>query len=237
MRTSGRLENNPASPKTATRHSAVTAMWVGVFRAITFLALGGPLSSGITFDGATHTLDKPLVPLSTSNLTAVVPKTVHSSTLRLLFAVGLEGVGHHYFFQAVDDVFTRHNNLVRLNKCDLAEPYYLTSSMSQSVSHYEEQMDQARRQMRALKGLILPDGSVATMQGANLMSDHVHCEDIGGMLSYPHNPGPDKVLQYVDLRMLAEAAEAEYVDLRVVYLQRSAKDLIISNTAHRHFQG
>ncbi|CAM9808577.1 unnamed protein product, partial [Ectocarpus fasciculatus] len=37
-------------------------------------------------------------------------------------------------------------------------------------------------------------------------------------------------------RELAEIAEAENVDLRVVYLRRSAEDLIIANTVHRRFQ-
>ncbi|CAN0408704.1 unnamed protein product [Laminaria digitata] len=56
------------------------------------------------------------------------------------------------------------------------------------------------------------------------------------LTSYPSGLGPDKALRYLDLRMLAEVAEEEGVDLRVLYLRRSAKDLLIANTIHRKFQ-
>ncbi|CAN0311826.1 unnamed protein product [Scytosiphon promiscuus] len=43
-------------------------------------------------------------------------------------------------------------------------------------------------------------------------------------------------MQYVDPRLMAEAAEAEGVDFRVLYLKRSAKELLLADTVHRHFQ-
>ena len=53
--------------------------------------------------------------------------------------------------------------------------------------------------------------------------------------SYPMGTGPNKALKYFDLRMLAEVAEAEGVDLRVLYLRRPVKQLVIANTVHRRF--
>lgn len=41
---------------------------------------------------------------------------------------------------------------------------------------------------------------------------------------------------YFDLRLMAEVAEAEGVDFRVVYLRRPVKDVILANTVHRRFQ-
>ncbi|CAN0314861.1 unnamed protein product, partial [Scytosiphon promiscuus] len=54
-------------------------------------------------------------------------------------------------------------------------------------------------------------------------------------ISYPYLGGSNKVFQYTDLRMLAEAAENEGVDLRILYLKRSANELVIANTIHRDF--
>lgn len=56
-----------------------------------------------------------------------------------------------------------------------------------------------------------------------------------GMMSYPNYAGADKALQYVDLRLMAAAAEEEGVDLRFIYLTRSARDLIVSSTAHHDY--
>ena len=58
----------------------------------------------------------------------------------------------------------------------------------------------------------------------------------GSKYSYPRGRGPNKALRYFDLRMLAEVAEAEGVDLRVLYLRRPVKDILIANTVHRDFQ-
>jgi len=51
----------------------------------------------------------------------------------------------------------------------------------------------------------------------------------------PKPPSP-KVFKYMDLRLLAEVAEAAGVDFRVLYLRRKARDIILANTVHRHFQ-
>lgn len=55
------------------------------------------------------------------------------------------------------------------------------------------------------------------------------------MASFPAGHGPNKVITYPDVRLLAEVAEEEGIDLRVVYLQRSARDMLISDTVHRSF--
>ncbi|CAN0506020.1 unnamed protein product, partial [Scytosiphon promiscuus] len=49
------------------------------------------------------------------------------------------------------------------------------------------------------------------------------------MMSFPNFGGDDKPLQYVDVRTLAEEAERVGIDLRLVYLGRSAKDILTSD--------
>lgn len=59
---------------------------------------------------------------------------------------------------------------------------------------------------------------------------------IRGKYSYPHGSGQKKLMKYIDLRLLAEVAEKEGVDFRVLYLRRSVKDILVADTVHRHFQ-
>lgn len=56
-------------------------------------------------------------------------------------------------------------------------------------------------------------------------------------MSYPNFDGQDKTLQYVDFQVLAEEAEKAGVDLRIIYLSRSARDILVADTVHRHFGG
>lgn len=154
-----------------------------------------------------------------------VAKTVVSNQLRLVFAMGLEGTGHHYTFAVEDLMFHNNPDLPRLQDFQLnIGLYYTASVMDESPLHFSSAQTSARAEMRELarraEGVPWP-GTIQVQRGG---------------LSYPNGHGPLKVFGYVDVRMMAEAAEAEGVDFRVLYLRRSAKDLIIANTIHRDFQ-
>ncbi|CAM9821108.1 unnamed protein product [Pylaiella littoralis] len=56
-----------------------------------------------------------------------------------------------------------------------------------------------------------------------------------GMMSYPNFNGDDKAIQYVDFQLLAEEAERAGVDLRIIYLSRSARSILISDTQHNNY--
>lgn len=71
-------------------------------------------------------------------------------------------------------------------------------------------------------------------QAAGFPSPTVYFPKIA--MSYPRLNGPEKVMQYNDLKKIAEEAESAGLDMRVLYLKRSARDLIIANTVQRHFQ-
>lgn len=166
---------------------------------------------------------------------ATTPKTRYSDQMRLVFTVGLEGAGHHYVVRAFEHVYDKHHDRVRLNGCRLAAPYFFAYTMAESPSHFSEARAQARNGMRKLAleaQLVAPPGIVATMQARRKHENA--CELL--MASFPTFGGPQKVFQFMDFAMLAEMAEAEGIDLRLVYLQRSAKELIIADTRHRHFQ-
>lgn len=166
------------------------------------------------------------VSVEPSNEPLVVPKTVVSSRLRFVFTVGLEGTGHHYVGEVKHHLFETNKELVGVSRDENINPkfYNMGHAMGGSAEHYTAVLDAAKENMRGLAETASDfeaPGTIVFMSGKN---------------SYPNGPGPDKALQYMDLRMIAEVAEMEGVDLRVLYLRRSVKDTLIANTIHRHFQ-
>ena len=153
----------------------------------------------------------------------VVAKTVVSDKVRFAFLAGLEGSGHHYLMSVATTMLAANPSLPRFQKQLGDHLFYLPFAMGESAAHFAATDLQARKEM---KGLV--------QQAADLPGPTVCLPDHAS--SYPQNPGPGKVMQYTDLRRIAEAADSEGIDLRVVYLKRSARGLISANTNHRHFQ-
>ena len=157
--------------------------------------------------------------------TPIVPKTIFSSKLRLVFVLGVEGTGHHYLVSVDSHLFRNHEQLVHIPYDGFnGHLYDLKYSMAEGVARYSEALDRARDNMREL-----------AQRGAEM-------EHPGTVVftyerfSYPNGHGPNKVLKYIDLRIMAEMAEEQGLDFRVVYLHRDIKNLIIANTVHRDFQ-
>lgn len=173
-----------------------------------------------------RTLAAPGVSIEPLPTTVVVPKTVISSRMRVVFTVGLEGTGHHYIGQVKDYLFRSNEDLVQTSRPDGVNRkfYYLEHATGESAQHYGANLNGARENMRKLA----QRGSELQYPGTVVFID--------GKNSYPEGPGPNKVLKYMDLRMLAELAEEEGVDLRVLYLRRPVTDTLIANTIHRQFQ-
>ena len=172
------------------------------------------------------TLATPDVSIEPLPVAVVVQKTVVSSRMRVVFTVGLEGTGHHFFRQVQDHLFESNTDLVQLSRPDGVNRafYSIEHSMGDNANHYRANLNGAKENMRNLaqRGSDLQaPGTIVFMHGKN---------------SYPDGPGPNKALKYIDLRMLAELAEEERVDLRVLYLRRPVRDTLIANTMHRQFQ-
>lgn len=154
-----------------------------------------------------------------------VPKTVVSTQMRLVFTMGLEGTGHHFMFQVDRNVHKNNPHLPRMDDFHLdTKLYYVPFKFGEDPSRYVDVRKRAREQMKEL-----------SIRAKSLTSPGVVEVQRGG-ISYPNGGGRNKVLAYIDAREFAEAAEAENVDLRVLYLRRSAKEMLIANTVHRPFQ-
>ncbi|CAN0161088.1 unnamed protein product [Scytosiphon promiscuus] len=154
----------------------------------------------------------------------VVAKTVISTEVRLVFILGLEGAGHHYFTGAIADMFRANPNLPKMEDGFPGySPYFVPFIMGKSAAAFDSAQGEARTAMsdllRRAERLPYP-GTVQLLRGHSI----------------PTGGGGQKVMRYVDPRLMAEAAEAEGVDFRVLYLKRSAKELLLADTVHRHFQ-
>ncbi|CAM9163036.1 unnamed protein product, partial [Pylaiella littoralis] len=159
---------------------------------------------------------------------AVDSKELVSDHFRLVFLAGLEGAGHHYFMAADRHMFDNNPDLPRIweeHNIDL-NPYYLPSFMGGKACRYAEKENQARAEMRKLANAAASMPSPGT----------IYVEHHEQAWSYPTGHGVHKAMQYLDLQRMAETAADEGVDFRVLYLQRSAGDIIIANTVHRRFQ-
>lgn len=160
------------------------------------------------------------------NASLQLRKTVVSSKMRLVLAVGIEGTGHDYVLKVDDNLFRKNDHLSRLvgRATVKVGRYHIKRSMGTNAQHYYDTIDLGKKNMRTLaeKEAELPSPGTVMI---------VH-----GKYSYPDGHGPNKAMKYLDLRLLAEAAEAEGVDFRILYLRRAAKDILVADTMHRRFQ-
>lgn len=158
--------------------------------------------------------------------TFVVRNTAVSSNRRFVFAVGLEGTGHHYFVTVQDHLFRTSKHLVHLSSSETVyrDFYTIYQSMPGNLQLNYTEPETAREAVQKLanRGVELQfPGTVVSLHSRN---------------SYSMFHGPNKALKYVDLRFLAELAEEEGMDFRVLYLWRSFEVIVIANIVHRDFQ-
>jgi len=148
-----------------------------------------------------------------SVVSSFVEKTIFSNNSRLVFPAGIEGTGHHYFLD-----FWKSFNFTRSFDTGL---YRTSTNMNSGIETYNRDMKISKNKMDSLyeESIINPPSIIYPM----------------GCESYPMLHGMYKAMHYPDLAMIAENAEQSGIDLRVIYLKRSLKELIISNTSHRRF--
>lgn len=182
--------------------------------------------------------DDPALASYTGNgqlLSTVIPKTVISSRLRLVYYVGLEGTGHHYISTVFTNMFKAHRKLQYIESCNIAMSIYFPLVL-RNLKSYNDSMESMRQDLRVLAGAEkdLPKfGTIITVQSTHPVQRGA-CRDMH-QLSFPGNHGPNKAQAHTDLRGLTEMSEEEGVDLRYLYLQRSAWDIFVSTTNHREF--
>ncbi|CAM9451489.1 unnamed protein product [Ectocarpus sp. 4 AP-2014] len=153
--------------------------------------------------------------------------------MRVVFLVGLEGTGHHYMADVLEDVCKKDK--VRCPKlCVMAKVLYPELSLPKSRNAYWDARKRLREEMEKLAAF--PEESLA--EDESTVVSFGACRFQGtGMMSYPNFNGDEKALQYVDFRLVAEEAERAGVDMRFVYLARSAADILTSDSGHHNYGG
>ena len=159
----------------------------------------------------------------------VLKKQSVSSSLRIAFLVGLEGTGHHYMADALQNM-CKTAQIPCPKMCTLGKVIYPDLSTPKTANDYKNARERLREEMQnlAVQADQLPEGKASIVSFGP-------CRFEIGMLSYPNFNGPEKTLQYVDLRLVAEEAERAGIDLRIIYLTRAAKSILISDTMHNDY--
>jgi len=168
-----------------------------------------------------------------SDSSGVLDKTVFSPKIRMVFLVGLEGSGHHLMTNVLGRV-CQSGGVFCPSVCPIADTLYNSIGCASTASEYERGVESLRNAMDALAFTLdgfRGGGDTVLLNFHDCPGRTYHV----GMMSFPNYHGSDKPLQYVDLRLLAEEAERINVDLRMIYLGRPAKDILVSTTMHRDF--
>lgn len=187
----------------------------------------------------------------TETVTELV-KTVFSDRLRFAFFAGLEGTGHHAMekvfskcpefqkkrrndvpFECVhDDAFTDY--LYRgfgatggvFNPKDIKQMVRLEDSLRHAFEDAKVKYgdESTGENNRGTSGIIVLLNLHQTHQGS-------------GFMSYPNYGGTEKPIHHPHIQLLARIAEEAKVDLRIHVLERSARDIYLSNVVHRNIWG
>ena len=163
----------------------------------------------------------------------VLEKTVFSSKIRMVFLVGLEGSGHHLMNGVLQRVCA-FDSVSCPDICYIADILYNRVSTPETELEYRDGLEELHTAMDALalNAHGSDDSELVTL--ATFSSCDGGRYQVGE-LSYPDFGGEDKAIQQVDLRILAAEAERVNFDLRVIYLSRSAEEILVSTTEHRQF--
>ncbi|CAM9131216.1 unnamed protein product [Scytosiphon promiscuus] len=164
-------------------------------------------------------------------VSGVLQKTVFSSEMRMVFLVGLEGTGHHFMTNVLVNM-CKFDEVSCTDAWSLAVALYSKLGTPETPSDYATGLERLRNESGkiALQSDVSPNGAIT------LVTFWQRRRGIG-MMSFPNFTGSDKPLQYVDLRILAAEAERAGIDVRLIYMTRSARNILLSDTQHRHFGG
>jgi len=174
----------------------------------------------------------------------LLPKRVHGARWRLLFVAGLEGSGHHLWIPLL-------KRCVKARRCaadvELGRRLW-TDRTRKGLWSFETKLyapraakkwEYAPPGAKWLSGFRRAEGEVRTalrrLSRRNATSPLLASLGGCGMMSYPNFPGKLKMFQTPDVRLLAELAEDEGVDFRILVLHRPAAAVLRSTTIHRHF--
>ncbi|CAM9990082.1 unnamed protein product [Choristocarpus tenellus] len=223
---------NPCPKRTFIMHGLRFTFVTSVFAGLTLIDFCRSimLNNKTELEGTFEKLDRSFSQSSLNSSLEVIHKTVYSDKLRLIFFAGLEGTGHHYWYQV--------NGLCLGNKwcttnCELSHALYPELATAPTLAEYNGAIEKLEHGLDDLKKLEdeVAVGNRSESNGFNGLIVPVNAAPCGstGMMSYPNYGGVHKALQYVNIILLAQMSEEKGIDLRIIYLQRSSVDIIRSD--------
>lgn len=161
----------------------------------------------------------------------VIRKSMYSNSTRFVFVAGIEGTGHHLLAVLFKECYdlglciedTRLESPIIPAKKNFSGGIFFVNG-KEDLSTVERSRENFVNRLRAARN-DHPERLIILNTLGIVMS------------SYPNFGGPDKVFKRPDLPVLAHLAEEAGVDLRVLVLTRSPKDILVSTTVHRKFGG
>ena len=158
-------------------------------------------------------------------------------TVRFLFIAGLEGTGHH----SMSSIFAeciRQRRVCRHDR-ELGQLLHGNRSYPTGIFVYGRQagtdlMALRKRFFTRLRTLrdAPRDRGKAILYLLNVNAKGATIPD-AGMMSYPNFGEPNKVLHHPDMQTLAMMSEEAGADLRILAVQRDARDTLVSTAVHR----
>eukprot|EP00924_Labyrinthula_sp_SR-Ha-C_P006241 augustus_masked-scaffold_31-processed-gene-0.41-mRNA-1 protein AED:1.00 eAED:1.00 QI:0/0/0/0/1/1/2/0/484 len=170
----------------------------------------------------------------TEGIPLVLPKKVFKDDVRFVFAVGLEGIGHHFIGPMFKS--SRNSECPPLpvdddGKASTLAHDNMKKGLFGSNATRDEQKDRLIKYMEMALGV----ANKRTAHGRRSVMINTMCGMKVGMLSYPNDFMTNKChkTDFVDVRVLAEMFEAINLDFRVIFMYRNALDVLLSTSVRR----
>lgn len=177
---------------------------------------------------------------ATKEYPKILNKTIFNGT-KFYFIVGLEGTGHHFFynlcnkdnnckaFDWVNEDFSKEFNILPRNY--LNYKHGLFGSYHNTIKNFENHRKLFKKGINDLKLKYKPNFNENELIFLNAIGGRRNI----GLMSYPNFHGKCKILQYPDIRIIAELFEEALFDLKVIVLTRKPIEIILSTTVKRSF--
>ena len=166
-----------------------------------------------------------------------VRKTVFDDKRRFLFVVGLEGTGHHGLTSLFKAMAAAANETTFrfADDRDITAGVYKGPTKPTGAFVYPDDIDpkaiRQRRDQLRMNMETIPCPTSTCLFGVNTLKTTLDT----GEMSFPNFRGTFREYHHVDLLDFARIAEEANADLRFLVLARSAEDILVSTTEHRHF--
>eukprot|EP00924_Labyrinthula_sp_SR-Ha-C_P006243 snap_masked-scaffold_31-processed-gene-0.28-mRNA-1 protein AED:1.00 eAED:1.00 QI:0/0/0/0/1/1/2/0/390 len=172
----------------------------------------------------------------TRKIQEVLQKAQFNITVRFVFSVGLEGMGHHFLGPMFKSSKSSECLPAPVKEDEYASTLaydQMTKGLFGSSSNFTFQRE---RLIKYMEMLVNVANKFSTKQKRSVVINTM-CPMHVGMLSYPNDHIWNRChrTDFIDIRVLAEIFEALGLDLRIVVMYRNALDILLSTSIRRKF--